>query len=185
MRGRLSIHALAALGGIALIGCGNDAGPPESGELDVQPVLVTDRVQYAAVPTGPEGPYRQFSFTLEARFTNESRHPLYLARCTTTDSSPIFGVIPGSPEGPETAYSPNWGCAGHDKPLVVPPGATRLDRILIQGPTAWASGGIHPLGVLTGQFRLVYGASACRQEGPCPVGPVRATSNEFDVSLSE
>jgi hypothetical protein len=176
------LHPLILL---PLLACGGDPpGAPSPVHLDAQPLVVTNLAQYVAVPNGPEGPYRQFTFVLEARLTNPSSAPLYLRRCGASDPVPIFGVIGSSPQDPEPAYDPHWGCAGHNSPLVVLPGATRTDRFQVTGPTGWASGGTEPLGALTGRFRLVYGASACREEGPCSAGTAAAVSNEFEVVLA-
>jgi hypothetical protein len=165
--------------------CGGEpTSVPNSTPLDIQPLLVTDQSSYTAVPTGPDGPYRQFSFDVEVRLTNASEHPLYLARCLPADDGPVFHVLPADDQTAEAAYSPVWACPGHDRPIPVAPGATRRDRLRITGPNAWRSGGIEHSGALSGRFRLFYVASTCRNEGDCPVGSVEAGSNEFEVSLS-
>jgi hypothetical protein len=76
-----------------------------------------------------------------------------------------------------------WACVGHDKPIVLLPGGSRTDRLVIRGPNAGGSGGQPPQGTLSGRVRLEYIASGCRGFNPCGVESVKPISNEFVISI--
>ena len=176
---------LAAAGmALAALSCG---GPqePSPGTFDAQPVLVTDRLEYTAVPLGPPGPYRQWEFTLQATLTNPSSRPLYVNRCTPDSAEPTYGVASVPADAGESAYNVGWACFGHDRPIVVGPGRTRVDRLVLRAPNGWSSGGGEPIGVLSGRVQLVYIVSGCRGFNPCPIGPVSAVSNAFDIATPQ
>ena len=128
---------LAAAGmALAALSCG---GPqePSPGTFDAQPVLVTDRLEYTAVPLGPPGPYRQWEFTLQATLTNPSSRPLYVNRCTPDSAEPTYGVVSVPADAGESAYNVRLGVLrtrpshrrGTGQDARRPAGAARAERL--------------------------------------------------------
>jgi len=117
-----------------------------------------------------------------ARFTNETDQPLYLSRCYPDTSYPIYGVVATNADL-EAGYNPVWACVGHDHPIVVGRGETRVDSLRITGPNAWDGYTSEPFGTLTGAFRLSYNIAACPDAYGCGAMPLSVQSNEFEVRL--
>lgn len=169
--------ALALAGCLPTDACGCTLVPPVA--------LTTDRTEYTATPLEGEGDYRVYGFRVVARFTNWSGAPVYLDRCHPRDPRPMFGVRlrTGAP-GLQSGYDPAWACVGHDDPIVVRPGATRTDTLLIRGPNAWDGSTAQPLGVLEGEFQLTYTARTCRSDTGCELPDGMSASSPFRVRVA-
>jgi hypothetical protein len=140
-----------------------------------------DRTEYVAAPIRDEPPIR-YEFQVIARIENQSDHTLYLARCFPDSPLPTFGVRLVAPRNPEgSAYDPVWACVGHDSPIVIPPGATRIDTIRISGPNAFQSGSLIGFGQLDGVFEFTYGASTCSPPDPCSPSQSITLRQRFSV----
>jgi hypothetical protein len=144
--------------------------------------LRTDRNLYEATFSGGEGTYRRYALTVVARFTNATDQPLYMRRCYPATSYPIYAVVATNADL-EAGYNPVWACVGHDNPIVVGRGETRVDSLRIAGPNAWDGYTNQPFGTLTGAFRLSYTIGACRAVYSCGAMPSSVESNEFEVRL--
>ncbi|MEW5928782.1 MAG: hypothetical protein AB1941_15070 [Gemmatimonadota bacterium] len=171
--------ALAAL--LALAGCGSLLDP---GADDA--ALRSDETSYAARHQAGEGWHRRYGFTLVARFENRTGGTVHLDRCYPDWPHPTFAVglvgAAGSPPG--SAYDPVWACVGHDSPIVVLPGETRVDTLRILGPSSWDGRTLEPQGAFDGRFRLVYKASGgCRDHLRCPLSRESSISNAFEVRV--
>ena len=178
---------------LALAACSDAFGPRSSSELARQLdeardgiALVTDSVAYAATRVEDGSSLPRYAFRVIARYTNRTNGPVYLARCYPDSPTPIYDVVEArQPEQSAVAYSPFWGCVGHDRQIGVAPGASRVDTLVITGPNASKSGMSQGIGATEGAFRLVYGAQACRGDGACPIASaVLRYSNEFRVTVS-
>jgi hypothetical protein len=159
---------------------------PRAGSLD-GPVLTVDKDAYEARYLRGEGPHRQFGFRLVARLSNRSAAPVYLERCYPDWPHPLYGVGleegVGSTDVDRSAYDGIWACVGHDRPIVVAPGDTRVDTLEIVGPNSWDGRTKAPLGVFEGRFRLGYRTRACPTEVDCVRAGSPITSNAFAVRL--
>jgi hypothetical protein len=144
--------------------------------------LGTDRNLYEATLVGGEGSYRTYALTMVARFTNGMDRPVYLGRCLADTDSPIYGVLSAEP-ALEAGYDPVWACVGHDHPIVVGAGETRVDTLRIAGPNAWDGHTKEPLGTLAGRFQLSYRVGACPEVYRCGVSQSLVESSEFEVRL--
>jgi hypothetical protein len=144
--------------------------------------LRTDRNLYEATFSGGEGTYRTYAFTVVARLTNGTDQALYLSRCYPDTSYPIYAVA-ATNAGVEAGYNPVWACVGHDHPIVLGRGETRVDSLRIAGPNAWDGYTNQPFGALTGAFRLGYSIAACPDAYGCGAMPVSVQSNDFEVRL--
>jgi hypothetical protein len=144
--------------------------------------LRTDRNLYEATFSGGEGTYRTYVLTVVARFSNGTDQPLYLSRCYPATSYPIYGVVATNADL-EAGYNPVWACVGHDHPIVVGSGETRVDSLRITGPNAWDGYTNEPFGPLTGRFRLSYPVATCPGVDGCGVLSSSVESNEFEVRL--
>lgn len=167
------------------LGCSNAVSAPDA-DL-ASPGLHTDRSAYVATRIGGEGAYTQYGFRVEARFTNDGRDTLYLARCYPESPTPLYGVeladSPGASFVHGAAYRGAWACVGHDRQIAVGPGATRVDVLELRGPTAWDGVTHTPFGTLTGRMRLRYVVQRCRGDGACALSGDAGRSNAFDVTL--
>lgn len=147
-----------------------------------QLTLQTDRAAYSAGFIGGEGPYRRYTVTVVARFTNKTSRPVYLERCYPDTPYPIYGIV-STEEGREAAYSAAWACVGHDRPIVVSLGETRTDSLHISGPNTWDGHTNQPSGDLVGRFRLSYAVGTCPSVYHCEVAARVSESNDFEVRL--
>jgi hypothetical protein len=156
----------------------------------VEPItgsLTTNDTSYVASRESGGGPIARYGFTLVARYHNPTKAPIYLARCYAASKTPLYDVrLVQSNRSSGSAYSPVWACVGHDKQIVVKPGATRVDTIAISGPATWSGLTKKPIGVLEGRFRLGYSPQSCPGDGKCEivVDSLRY-SNEFTVHLAQ
>jgi hypothetical protein len=189
----------AVLGAAA---CATPTAPlPQRGREAIQ----TDTTRYEARYHSGSDEYVIYSFAVVARFTNTSDRDIYLDRCFPDSPIPIYGLIAVVPENEwGSAYSPTWGCVGHDRQFRVLPRETRIDTLLISGPNGWEvqcdsllSDGTcayprevqrHmkrvPVGTLEGAFRLRYNGAYCPDDH-CQerVPPEYLQSNPFVVEL--
>ena len=137
-------------------------------------VVATDATSYVAelVPGTP--PRTHYAFRVIVRTTNGSLQPVHLGRCNPESAGPLFGVVL-HPEaaGARSAYDPIWACVGGAQPIVIRPGAERVDTLIVQGPTVFNGVTGEPLGVAEGTMSLRLAS-----EGR----PVM--SNRFSVSLA-
>jgi hypothetical protein len=147
--------------------------------------LRIDRTEYVATPAEGEAQARRYGFTLIARYENRTRGVLYLARCNPRDSSPIYGIEPVD-STQESAYDEAWACVGHDYPITVAPGAIRVDTLRIAGPNASDYKTNAPLGILEGEFRLMYQVGTCTRQGSalCLLPLAARRSSAFRVRLA-
>lgn len=169
---------LAAL--LTLAGC---AAVLDPGVEDT--ALATDQASYVARYKGGEGSYRQYGFTLVARFENRTGEPVYLERCYPNTPYPIFGIeiVGGTGALLESGYDRAWACVGHESQIVVQPGDTRVDTLRIHGPNSWDGHTKVPYGSLEGSFRLVYQAGTCGDVFRCPLPREARSSNVFEVRV--
>lgn len=117
--------------------------------------------------------------------TNTTNRTVYLARCTPASPQPIYSIELIESNGSDwgSAYSPAWGCVGHDQQIAVVAGGTRVDTFHITGPNSWDGVTHKPFGTLTGRMRLVYAVQSCRGDGQCPLPSSTGRSNAFFVQL--
>jgi hypothetical protein len=171
---------------LLLLSAGCEAPTAELRGLTVEDLgnltLRTDRTLYEATFMGGEETHRTYALTVVARFTNATDQTLYLSRCYPSTGHPIYGVMATNPDL-EAAYNPVWSCVGHDHPIVVGRGETRVDSLRIVGPNAWDEYTSQPFGTLTGAFRLSYPVAACPDGYGCRAMPSSVESNEFEVRL--
>ncbi len=167
---------------LALAGCTSGSGSPtgpDSGNL----LLSTDRAAYTAVLVGESGTFEEHGFTVIATFANQGGEPVYLARCFPDTPVPIYGIrLVDSSDPFGSAYSPFWACVGHDQQILVPPGSTRTDTLLLLGPNARDGATKEPLGALSGEMRLSYRVQSCPGDGACPIEDA-GLSPTFTVTL--
>jgi hypothetical protein len=144
----------------------------------------TDTTIYFARYVRGEGTDRQFGFTLLSRFMNATQDTLYLARCFPDSAYPVYGIeMANPPDRWGAAYNAAWACVGHESPIIVLPGATRVDTLQITGPNAWDGPTKQPFGALEGQFRLHFRFQYCRREVGCNAPAELGRSNWFQVVL--
>ena len=169
----------------AVVAAGVAAVPPRLEPLTGN--LTTNDTTYVATREAGGGPVMRFGFKLVARYHNPTKAPIYLARCFAKSKTPLYDVqlVQGKRSG-GSAYSPVWACAGHDKQIVVQPGATRVDTLAISGPATWSGLTKKPIGILEGRLRLAYFPQKCPGDGACEivVDSLRY-SNEFTVHLAQ
>ncbi len=148
--------------------------------------LQTDRAEYVATPVEGGGQAGRYAFTLIARYENQTGSVLYFRHCNPRDPSPFYGVESlDSTQG--SAYDEVWACVGHDYPIKLARGATRVDTLRIEGPNQWDGKTYAPLGILEGEFRLVYEVGTCERLGGgalCLLPLADRRSNPFRVRLA-
>jgi hypothetical protein len=144
--------------------------------------LGTDRNLYEATLVDGEGAYRTYAVTMVAEFTNAMDQPVYLGRCLPDTDSPIYGILSVEPEL-EAGYDPIWACVGHDNPILVGAGESRVDTLRLSGPNAWDGYTKEPFGTLTGRFQLSYAIGTCPDVYGCGVVQSYVESNEFEMRL--
>jgi hypothetical protein len=149
--------------------------------------LTTNDTSYVAAREPGGGPIARYGFTVVARYHNPTKAPIYLARCFASSKTPLYELqLVQGRRSSGSAYSPVWACAGHDKQIVVRPGATRVDTIAVSGPATWSGLTKKPIGNLEGRLRLAYFPQRCPGDGACAivVDSLRY-SNEFTVHLAQ
>ncbi len=178
---RLGPTLILVVLGVLLSGCDLNDSP-----RDTSSPVSTDRTVYTAQPMFADctAPGCAYEFTVIASYKNHMDRPLYLARCDPDSPTPIYGVRLVEPEG-ESAYGPIWACGGHDNAILVQPGETRTDTLLISGPNVFDGETGEPLGLLEGQFVLVYQVQICpEQDSRCLLVDAAGRSSVFEVWLA-
>lgn len=139
--------------------------------------LTTDATAYTAkrIATGPQSP--RYYVAVVATFTNRGSVPIHLVRCYPNSPTPIYGIdLLGRSDDERSAYDPDWACVGHDKPIRVMPGASRVDTLHLNAPIFPRGGNI--LGATAGRMRLRYMIEGCRW------GEAEACGLPTDVDVS-
>lgn len=139
--------------------------------------FTTDATVYTAAASGT-APFIQYTFTVVARYANNGATPITLLNaCGPHPTWSIFGV--GNNVG-ISPYDPQSLCLVPTPPLILAPGAVRVDTIQFHGPAFTLADGT-PEGTLYGQFRITYRAgSGCNTFAPpCLAQP----SSVFAVRL--
>jgi hypothetical protein len=163
------------LGGV-IWGCGDDPVSP------LPSSIVTDAASYVAAPGIVHG-IDGYVFTVIARFTNRSKHTVYLGKCYQDFLYPVYGVgVAG--RDTSAAYDPGWDCVG-GLYFAVGPGMTRVDTLRVASPNAFDQFGL--IGVLEGRFFLSYEIYGCADETAECRQPLHAVahSNVFRVRLDQ
>jgi hypothetical protein len=98
-------------------------------------------------------------------------------------SIPLSDDSANATEG--SAYERFWPCVGHESPIVIAPGATRIDTLRITGPNILDGHTMTPQGRLDGEFRLVYEVGTCRRESEakCLLPLEERSSRAFRVTI--
>lgn len=128
-------------------------------------VLSVDRTEYAPRLVAGEGILRFYAFTMVAQFANGSRDTVFLDRCGTEGTTPIYGILMA--DGRESAFNLPWACPA-SRPIAVAPGQARVDTLEIWGPGLRDGFTQEPRGELSGRMVLMYGGYSCRSEVDCP-----------------
>jgi hypothetical protein len=164
-----------------LTACSSTTAPPPGG--DVAAAISLDRARYVAARVSPAGAFPLYAVTVVARLRNDGAAPLHLEACGAA-RGPIYGVEQVRPADPDgSAFSPVWGCPA-GAPLVVAPGAERVDTLVLRAPNGVQAG--RALGALAGTVRVTYPAAQCPAAGPCEGGAARAVrlrSDEVAIAL--
>jgi hypothetical protein len=151
-------------------------------EVPTAPVAVSlqlDRETYVGVPIDTAGRY---AFRLVVQYHNGTSAPIYFARCTPSDVSPVYGV-PTTDRARGSGWDVAWACTNAPV-LEFLPGTVRTDSLLIRGPNAYNGITHEPLGVLAGSFRLEYQTYQCAEDTPaCLQAGPRVASAPFQVRL--
>ena len=148
IRARLKHRLLSLAALLTAATCNDPASPSVTG-------IRTDSRSYVATRIGGA----EVTVRLILTYSNPADTAVALDRCLSTESYPIYSVdlvLPANAEG--AAYNPGWACVGGVSPIVVSPMATRVDTITLRGPTAYDNTAQRYLGVLSGIFRIRYGA---------------------------
>jgi hypothetical protein len=147
--------------------------------------IQTDQTEYVAQYDRTVGPQDIYGFTVSARFENRTEAPIYLARCYPDAPNPIYNVALDNGRGiyESVGYRTVQGCVGHDNHIIVQPGETRTDQLLIRGPNSWSDDSAVPKDALAGQFRLIYTAHFCPELIRCERPDAMQYSNVFTVRV--
>ncbi len=145
------------------------------------PIIVAvqlDSESYHAVPVNQFGRY---AVRMVATYQNTTESPIYLALCNRGDSVPVFSVptVDGGVSGYDVVSDCPPTC-----PLQLPPGASRTDTLLIQGPHQYDGITGTWVGAISGTFRVEYSSARCADDGPaCSGVGVRVVSAPFRILL--
>lgn len=162
---------------VVLAGCGDDLLTSSARGV----ILSVDRREYTAVPMAGYPP--QSGFLVVATFRNTRAETVYLGRCMSGDSLPIYSVLDTT--GDDAAYSPGSSCGAGAEGIAIHPDETRIDTLVIRGPWVRDGGTGAPLGRLEGRFRLVYHVGDARNRTPIAGLVETSLSGEFKVSLQQ
>lgn len=153
---------------------------PSPDELPVH----TDRTTYVA-QVNSDGTRPTFGLDVIARIENRTNRTVYLARCYPDSAQPLYSIeLLDQEDSWGAAYNPIWGCVGHENPIRVGSGESRIDTLHLIGPRAWPTYSGQHFGVLEGRFRLKYPAYTCRDETGCALPDSLARSNVFEIRLA-
>lgn len=152
--------------------------------------FTTDATTYTAKRVSGTGPnVAAYSFTAIARYTNVTATPIQLLACSTWGAGPLYGVTQVDdplPNGFIVYNSGTFICLGSSQPIVVAPGATRVDTLHLQG-TALVSpetGAVSPW-IVEGRFRIFIQADSCPTPTTCvPASDEQRRSSPFTVRAS-
>ena len=179
---------------LAALGCGGSSSLAPDGSatlgLEGRPEgsFTTDSVAYTARQIQePWASVPIYGFTVVTRFTNPTSAPLYLWTCYPDAAPPVYSVLAADGGFDGVAYNAAWACVGHDRPIRVDPGGTRIDTITVRGPNRFDGITHQPIDrVVEGKFQLQFAVQSCRAEGDCAIRDHALTrSNEFTVHLSK
>jgi hypothetical protein len=152
--------------------CGDTVAP----EADAGHPIRTDRLTYEAVPFETAFGHTRYEFTVVATLRNSTAETIYLDRCSSAYTTPIFVVrAVGMPDDWGSAYSPGYACAGPPEPFTVLPGQERTDTLHLRGFNI-LHGGI-PQGEMDGRKFIRYWSC---DAGGCGL---QLRSNDFVVTL--
>jgi len=135
----------------------------QSGRSQASMPLQVDRSEYHAARfrTDPS----TYSFTIIARYENRTGSPLYLSRCTPSAQGPTYAIPEIHDPTSDSGYDEVWACVTHGSPIVISPGATRVDTLRIEGPNILDGRNYAPKGRLEGDFRLIYEVGTSSSSG--------------------
>jgi hypothetical protein len=151
-------------------------GAPDRG------VLRTDSIGYMARVVGNYYGNNLYQFRIVARYDNTTAAPIYFGRCFQNSRSPIYSIV--RTDGPlaSSGYNPVWACTGVEDFLILAPGASRVDTILVNGPNMFDGITKEPYGVTSGRVALRYSALwDCQDPATCKTPDSLWISNEFTV----
>lgn len=149
-------------------------------------VLTTDSLGYTARVIGDYHGQNRYAFRVLTRYENTTALPAIMIRCLSTSQSPVYSVVRTDGAPSSAAYNPGWACTGGNPPIVVSPGAVRVNTLVLEGPNSFDENrNYEPLASATsGHFRLSYSVGwNCPTEGPCPTPDSLRFSNEFVVRV--
>lgn len=158
---------------ISTVSCSSEPVGPDGPGL-----LRTDQVAYTARPLGSGSQRPVYGFSIVATFRNESSRTVYLARCSSAATTPIYWVSMADAAS-ESAFAHPWACTGASD-LSVAPGESRTDAFDIRGPNIWLHDGTFA-GDREGRMRLHYDV---RCASDCAGIAGLGVSNEFEVLLA-
>lgn len=166
---RVSVSPIALLGSslaALALACSGMTEPTVDARLSL------NASSYLAVPQGSRGQPGSYQFTVVAQFRNDGNADVHLSRCYPDSPHPVFAVMLRSSDlHKSSAYDPVWACVGHDNPIVVAPNETRVDTLIIVGPTSWDGQTQKPNGELEGSFQLMYTGDVCDVPAGCRSKP--------------
>lgn len=153
--------------------------------VDTEAPIQTDQTVYTSTPESAAAPdRRRYTFSMKARYRNPSDFTLYVQTCREASSAPIFSVVTVSSDTTQSGYNPFWACPAAS-PIPLAPGDTRIDTLEVFGPVAWDGETNEPLGVLEGDFRLVYDVSPTRDGDGKTLPDRQRRSNPFTIEIEE
>ena len=155
---RLGLVMLLLGAGAVLLACHEGPTAPAAAV-----VLHLDRASYVTQPIDVFDGNNFYAFRMVVRYRNTTADTIYFALCGIGPRTPIYYVA--SSDGGDPGYSPIWACV-NAQPLAFPPGATRADTLIMQGPLAIDGITHQPLGAIAGTFRLTYETQGCGDNGP-------------------
>ena len=178
-------HRAAVVGAcLVLSACGGTTDPLLSVDPLADGHFTTDAREYTARRFEGTGHFARYRFTVVSRFENRSANPRYFARCFPNTPTPIFSVM-AADISTESAYAQISACVGHDQQFEVPPGATRVDTIQVEGPNTFNGITNEPYGVKEGIFRLFFDVRVARGDGAPAAPDAERVSNTFVVRTAQ
>jgi hypothetical protein len=148
-------------------------------------MLTTDATTYVAHPIEGSGAPPRYRFSVITRFENTWAVTLYLGRCTSESSRPLFSVAVADSPSTEAAYSQIWACVGHDRQFKIVPGAVRVDTFQVEGPNVYPAGDPIGLGIREGRFKMSFDVRLAPGDGARLAPSSFGFSNAFRVDLSQ
>ena len=177
---------VVAVAGCFAAGCGNDVTFPTG--VPTRGAITTDSLGYTARVVGTYNGYDRVELQVIGRFENTTASAILLERCFSTDTRPMAGLryLGGGSSDGTGGYTPSWACV-EASPLVLAPGAIRVDTFTFRGPTAFfTQPTVGPNGPLDGRFRLeYYTAWNCPSIGACAVPDSLRFSNEIAIRVGK